>query len=128
MKEFDLEKAKAGHPVCTRDGKPARILCFDRIWKKEPRPIIALVEEEPGDERVRVYKPNGKYLDVQMDDYDLMMAGVKKEGWTYLYRDADDDDIYPCCIFDTEEEARKAADYDKGPDDIVAIAKIEWEE
>lgn len=30
MKEFDLEKAKAGHPVCTRDGHEARILCFDR--------------------------------------------------------------------------------------------------
>lgn len=41
MKEFDLEKAKAGHPVCTRDGKEARILCFDRIGH---RPIVALVK------------------------------------------------------------------------------------
>lgn len=30
MKEFDLEKAKAGHPVCTRNGNKARIICFDR--------------------------------------------------------------------------------------------------
>lgn len=28
MKEFDLEKAKAGHPVCTRDGYEARILLY----------------------------------------------------------------------------------------------------
>ena len=41
MKEFDLEKAKAGHPVCTRDGHEARILCFDRI---EHHPIVGLVK------------------------------------------------------------------------------------
>ena len=43
---FDLEKAKVGHPVCTRDGKEARILCFDRIGHY---PIVALVKEA-GDE------------------------------------------------------------------------------
>ena len=29
LKEFDLEAAKAGKPVCTRDGRKARIICFD---------------------------------------------------------------------------------------------------
>ena len=32
MKPFDLEAAKAGKPVCTRDGRKARINCFDRHW------------------------------------------------------------------------------------------------
>ena len=41
MKEFDLELAKAGFPVKTRDGKKARILCFDRIAST---PIVALVK------------------------------------------------------------------------------------
>ena len=127
MKEFDLEKAKAGHPVCTRDGKPARILCYDRTWKKEPRPIIALVEEEPGDERVRVYKPNGKYLDVQMDDYDLMMAGVKKEGWVNIWRGNEGDTI-ACGVFDTESQARDAVKVDFAQENFVAVVKIEWEE
>lgn len=30
MKPFDLELAKAGHPVQTRDGRPVRIICYDR--------------------------------------------------------------------------------------------------
>lgn len=29
MKPFDLEKAKAGAPLCTREGFRARIVCFD---------------------------------------------------------------------------------------------------
>lgn len=33
LKEFDLEAAKAGKPVCTKDGRKARIICFDRNWE-----------------------------------------------------------------------------------------------
>lgn len=29
LKPFDLEAAKAGKPVCTRDGRKARIICFN---------------------------------------------------------------------------------------------------
>lgn len=29
LKPFDLNSAKAGKPVCTRDGRKARIICFD---------------------------------------------------------------------------------------------------
>ena len=42
VKPFDLQKAKAGKPVCTRDGRKARIICFDA---KGTFPIIALVDE-----------------------------------------------------------------------------------
>lgn len=47
MKPFDLEAAKAGKPVCTRDGRKARIICFDRNWEY---PIVALIECENGEE------------------------------------------------------------------------------
>ena len=30
LKPFDLEAAKAGAKVITRDGRPVRIICFDR--------------------------------------------------------------------------------------------------
>lgn len=40
LKEFDLEAAKAGKPVCTRDGRKARIICFDAKCNK---PIVALI-------------------------------------------------------------------------------------
>lgn len=42
LKPFDLEAAKAGKPVCTRDGRKARIICWD---KKGNYPIVALIQE-----------------------------------------------------------------------------------
>lgn len=43
MKPFDLEKAKAGAPVCTREGFRARIVCFDADHNRFP--IIALIKD-----------------------------------------------------------------------------------
>lgn len=43
-KPFDLEQAKAGKPVYTRDGHKARIICFDA--KLENYSIIALVKKK----------------------------------------------------------------------------------
>ena len=40
LKPFNLEAAKDGKPVCTRDGRKARIICFDA---KRTHPIIALI-------------------------------------------------------------------------------------
>lgn len=39
MKPFNLEEAKAGKPVCTRDGRKVNILRFDL---NNPYPIIAV--------------------------------------------------------------------------------------
>lgn len=41
MKTFDLEKAKAGAFVCTREGFRARIVCFDA--DNDRFPIVALL-------------------------------------------------------------------------------------
>ena len=49
MKEFDYEKAKAGAPVCTREGKPARIIFWDAKGISndgKQYPIVALLEED----------------------------------------------------------------------------------
>lgn len=57
MKPFNLEEVKAGKPVCTRDGRKARIVCWD---KKSEFPIIALVEEDEM-ERCINYTKEGYY-------------------------------------------------------------------
>lgn len=55
MKPFDIELAKAGYPVCTRDGRPVRILCFDRK-SVDGYSILALVYEgEPRDFMGKMY-------------------------------------------------------------------------
>jgi hypothetical protein len=42
IKPFDLEAAKNGAPVCTRDGRDVRIVCFDT---KGTYPITYLMLE-----------------------------------------------------------------------------------
>lgn len=43
MIEFNLEAAKAGVPLVTRDGHKLRIICFDRIDEKRHGNIVALM-------------------------------------------------------------------------------------
>ena len=72
LKPFDLEAAKAGKPVCTRDGRKARIICFDRI---DARPILALVSSTDGKgEDVFGYFVSGKRIANALESgLDLMM-------------------------------------------------------
>ena len=114
MKPFSLEASKAGKPVCTRDGRKARIICFDRDGDMH---IVALVAGSLGEE-VHYYLSNGQVdFDKQNDD-DLMMLPEKKEGWVNIYKEGVDQYIY---------NNEKAALSRRGSDCIATI-KIEWEE
>lgn len=112
LKPFDLDAAKAGKPVCTRDGRKARIICFD---VKGDKPIIALIEDEI-DERPCNYFANGRFYSNPNanNDADLMMLPEKKERWILLRKDD--------CLFDNEEVAKKNCT------DDYFVAKVEWEE
>lgn len=75
MKPFNLEKAKQGAKVITREGRKVEILTFSR---RHPYfPIVALVDE--GDEDViHMYTNEGRYYKTDTDSYlDLMMAPTK---------------------------------------------------
>lgn len=58
MKEFDIEKAKAGAKVRTRDGRDVRIVCYDRIAQDC---LVALIKDSFGYECIYSYYPNGKF-------------------------------------------------------------------
>lgn len=83
MKPFDIELAKAGHPVQTRNGKPVRIICFDRMYKNYP--IIALVEVDDT-EQSYYYTNEGKLVAGANNDLDLFMATIKKRVDKYLQK------------------------------------------
>lgn len=118
LKEFNLEAAKAGKPVCTRDGRKARIICFDTI-NKGNYPIIALLEDK-GCEAIFYYNKDGK-CNVGTE-IDLMMLPEKKEGWINIYKDFEDT---VCCVYPTEKEALEDGETEK---DYITTIKIEWEE
>lgn len=112
LKPFDLEAAKAGKPVCTRDGRKARIICFDTI-NKGNYPIIALLEDK-GCEAIFYYNKDGK-CNVGTE-LDLMMLPEKKEGWIVIHKEA---------IYDKETAEKIARETTAN---VIRIQKIEWEE
>lgn len=115
MKPFDIELAKKGHPVCTRNGSKVRILCFDR--KVAYYHIVALVENIPGAEEVVVYPDTGRYEETCESDKDLMLYTEMRTGYINIYSG---DSVSPV-IYKTEEEAREFA----GPT-VKETIKIEY--
>ena len=113
LKPFNLEEAKQGKPVCTKDGRKARIICFDA---KGTFPIIALIDEKV-EEFVLSYTADGKYSgEIAICNKDLMMLPEKKEGWVNVYKER---------IYSTKEEAIDAT-YDGAT--YVDTVKVCWEE
>ena len=127
IKPFDLEAAKSGKPVCTRDGRKARIICFDAEGNK---PLIVLSKIN-GQEVILRYTEKGQsdnfHSPTPRED-DLMMPPEKKEGWVNICRDAEDDDrIVLGRIFESREEAVESAP-NNDRYTTIATVRIEWEE
>jgi hypothetical protein len=57
MNPFDIELAKKGEKVITREGKPVRIICFD---KKGGAPLIGLIAGKNGIEVIEKFKKDGR--------------------------------------------------------------------
>jgi hypothetical protein len=123
MKEFNLELSKQGHPVCTRDGRPARVICWDckNHMGEDDTPIVALVQLSDGGEYPYCYYENGLFTDRHTDKRDLMMASVKHEGWVNVFNDGKDN-YTGNKIYATKKEAEEY-----GGRFRIATAKIEWE-
>jgi len=117
LKPFDLQKAKLGKPVCTRGGRKARIICFDRKFYHDGYnyPIVAMVNDNDN-ELVHAYTQDGLLVGNKECDLDLMMLPEKKVGWAKVRKDIN--------LYETKEEAdRKMI----GNDEYVT-AKVFWEE
>ena len=117
LKPFDLQKAREGKPVCTMDGRKARIICFDR---NDLYPIVALIECEDGKEIIGAYSKEGQTDIYEIKGTDLMMLPEKKEGWVNVYKGG---------LLDTKSYPTKKEAFDKASlNDYVDTVKITWEE
>ena len=121
LKPFDIQKAREGKPVCTRSGRKARIICFD---KRINRPIVALIEVDNHEEGLQCYFDNGRCCCDVTSDYDLMMYPEKKEGWVNVYKGIDGI-TFSKHPYPSKEEAIKSAGIMSNRIDTV---KICWEE
>ena len=124
MKQFNLEEylKNPSRQVVTRDGRKVRIICIDRK-NHDSYPIIALVESDEDDEKVRSFKIDGKWsVDGLGNCFDLFFAPEKHEGWVNIYC-AHSMSCGP--IYQSEEKAKKEIDNGRK---YIATVKIEWEE
>ena len=122
LKPFSLEAAKAGKPVCTRDGRKARIICFNA---KRDAPIIALVTTNYGKEIPYDYSLDGLSANSENEDNDLMMLREKHEGWVNVFKTPGGRTTIGC-LHPTREEA--VSQVDERDVTYVTTTKIEWEE
>ena len=123
LKPFSLELAKQGKPVCTRDGRKARIICFDRFDRKEAnKQIVALVKD---DDREFPYCYDLKGRCLSNNNLDLMMLLEKKEGWVNVYYDNEGNIYTDEYVFNTEKDAIVFHPHNENR---KATVKIEWYE
>ena len=118
MKPFNLEAAKSGKPVCTRDGRKARIICFDLNNKNFP--IVAIINCDT-EENAYQYDIDG-VCDEHDNNLNLMMSPEKKEGWVNLCKNNYGDTL-AVGVFPNREEAVSNC-----PPSYLCTIKIEWEE
>lgn len=132
LKEFNLEAAKAGKPIYTRDGRKARILCYD-LKGVEEYPIVAAIETHDYlAENISVYDRNGRFDHDKENNNDLMILLEKKEGWINIYNrntiSTSKENCYimtGVSVFKTKESAISYKNKDK---EYIDTIKIEWEE
>lgn len=118
LKKFDLEAAKAGKPVCTGDGRKARIICFDLNNKNFP--IVAIINCDT-EENAYQYDIDG-VCDEHDNNLNLMMSPEKKEGWVNLCKNNYGDTL-AVGVFPNREEAVSNC-----PPSYLGTIKIKWEE
>lgn len=123
LKPFDLEAAKAGKPVCTRDGRKARIICFNAKTLCD-YPIIALVENADNSiyEAAYSFSDKGEYLRGNIRNIDLVIPLEEHEGWVNIYRNAGI--VSARHIYNTREEAMESAE----EDDYIDTVRVVWYE
>ena len=62
LKPFDLEAAKLGASVCTRNGNTVRLICFDKLGTFPLVGLIKINTSECAVEQVACFSKDGRYF------------------------------------------------------------------
>ena len=122
MKPFNLEAAKNGAPIITRDGRPAEFIGHFPENVEDERVVFIIGGRVCGaTEQGRLWSAGPG------SELDLFMASVKKEGWIPLYRSSTSGKFpaYAGYIYATKDQAEQAGR--QSPAFIQAV-HISWEE
>ena len=128
---FDAEQAKQGKPVCTKDGRPVRILCYDRDGDF---PIVALIRQWNGEQSVATYTMEGVTETGDNNDT-LVIIGVERKGYVAVLKDTPHNpEALPCCndrcanglIFDKPEDVIETMKKLELTDLLAGVAETKW--
>ena len=81
MEPFDLERALAGEPVVTRDGREVTEIYFFKTFEGT-YPLVGIIDGEKCS-----YTTKGKNYSSKNSDFDLFMKPKVVEGWFNVYQD-----------------------------------------
>jgi hypothetical protein len=122
MRPFNIDDARQGKPVCTRDGRDVRIVCWD--MNGEFYSLLAVIENEDGTEYGCEFRKNGKMNPTDREsDLDLFMKSETKTGWVNIYRNSVSREYR--AIWDSEVRAKN--NIEKSGSYITTVP-ITWEE
>jgi hypothetical protein len=103
MKPFNLEEARKGKPICTRDGRPAEFIAY--VPKGEAlSQVIVLV----GNKVFQLSAEGFEFTSLQ-SDVDLFMMPEKRTVWVNFYTHTGSCGEGDCDYWETEKEANKGS-------------------
>ena len=119
---FNIEAAKAGAEVFTRDGRTVKILEFNL---RGDAPILGVIHGENID-IVENFTAEGKN---KFDVYDLYLQQIKCSGWINVIFRAGEERIIDEVVYDTPEEAKESRLLKIGCynyNQLIATIPISW--
>lgn len=93
MKPFNLEEARAGKAVCTRDGRDVTILKFDLNQDPDElgeRSLVIIIHQKNGYETPRIAKSSGMDEPLLKASDDLFMKSTTEKRWAVYYEEDED--------------------------------------
>ena len=130
MKPFNLEEAKAGKPVCTRDGRDVVIIDYNYKCTYDGYDgnilLIGKVLQKDGTEEAVAYYQDGRERMDGHNSRDLFMKTTHKEGYTTMSYDYLDNLKRGCA--GRYKMFKNRVDLLKYYGEQIPIVKIEWEE
>lgn len=116
--KFDIELAKKGNAIHTRDNRKARLICSDVKGDY----IVVLVEDENGNEEVYKYTKDGKLKGLNYFEYDLFMGSAKEVGYINLYQS--DGELTNTPLLSTKEKAIEAIKRQIEDDNVIYLSTL----
>jgi|GEM_PF-1386944 len=109
MKPFDLEKALAGHPLVTRDGRKVLDFHYFKVMTKYIFPIYAAIESIGNDPYFSQFRIDGSALrNEEESSLDLFLDSTKKTYWVNVY-ESEIKTIFIGKVFDNEKECSESS-------------------